>query len=387
MTKTVCVITGSRADYGLLSPLLVLIKLSKELKLQLIVTGSHLSAEFGRTCQDIASEGLTIDRSLEMLLSSDTQVGMVKSMGLGLIGFADAFNELKPDLILLLGDRFEIFAGAIAAATLGIPLAHIHGGEVTQGAIDDSFRHAITKLSNFHFVAAESYRSRVIQMGEPPENVITVGGLGIGSIKDQRRRSRKEIEEKFGITFGAKNLLVTYHSVTHGLSTTAQEVTELLAALSQCKDTTLIFTFPNADANGRLILNLIENYAVNNRNTYVVPSMGSEYYLSCVAECDGVVGNSSSGLLEVPTLKKGTVNIGDRQHGRLTASSVINCKAERNAIHQAIAVLYSTEFKDLLRSVINPYGEGEAHIKIVETIKNLDLSNASKKTFFDLTKL
>ena len=384
MSRKVCVVTGSRAEYGLLRRLLRAIQSDSELTLQIIATGSHLSPEFGSTYTQIEKDNFRADRSIEMLVSSDTRVGMVKSIGLGMIGFADALNELQPDLVVLLGDRFEILASALAAATLDIPIAHVHGGEVTSGAIDDSFRHSITKLAHFHYVAAESYRKRVIQLGEHPSRVKVVGGLGIDNISDQVQFSRTELESSLGVVFRERNLLITYHPVTHHLSNTEQEITELLIALDELKNTTLIFTYPNADPQGRLVVELIKRYVDKNSHAYLVSSLGSERYLSCVLHCDGVIGNSSSGLLEAPSLRRGTINIGTRQEGRLQAKSVINCEANRSSIDKAIKKLYTPRFKHLLENTVNPYGTGGAYLKILKDIKEIDLKGVTKKIFFDV---
>ena len=383
MTRKICVITGTRAEYGLLRWVMQGIKDDPELTLQVIATGMHLSPEFGLTYREIEKDGFQIDRKVEMLTSSDTPVGITKSMGLGLIGFADALNELKPDLIVVLGDRFEIFAAVAAALVARIPVAHLHGGEATEGLIDEAFRHSITKMSHLHFVAAEEYRQRVIQLGEQPERVFLVGGLGIDNIKRLQLFDRAELEGLIDFKFGTKNLLITFHPVTLETSTAEDQMAELLAALAELKDTQLIFTMPNADTDGRTLIKMVQQFVAQHPNARAYTSLGQLRYLSCIAQVDGVVGNSSSGLAEVPSLKKGTINIGDRQRGRLQAASVINCEPIRHSIQVALKSLYSADFQVSLSQVLNPYGEGGASKKIVASIKSAALEDVLKKHFYD----
>jgi GDP/UDP-N,N'-diacetylbacillosamine 2-epimerase (hydrolysing) len=354
------------------------------LKLQIIATGMHLSPEFGLTYREIEEDGFQIDRKVEMLTSSDTAVGIAKSMGLGLIGFADALNDLKPDLIVVLGDRFEIFSAVSAALVARIPVAHLHGGETTEGAFDEALRHSITKMSHLHFVAAEEYRQRVIQLGEQPDHVFLVGGLGIDGIKRLKLLDRAALEDSLGFKLGPKNLLITFHPVTLEDSTAGDQMAELLAALASLDDTRLIFTMPNADTDGRALISLIEQFVAQHENARLYSSLGQLRYLSCVSHVDGVVGNSSSGLAEVPSLRKGTINIGDRQRGRLQASSVINSRPCREEIVAAIKKLYSAEFQSILARVISPYGAGGASEKVLDTIKNFSIEGLAKKAFYDL---
>lgn len=384
MTRRICVITGSRADYGLLRWVMRGIADDPELTLQIIATGMHLSPEYGQTYCEIEQDGFHINRKIEVLTSSDSTIGIAKCMGLGLIGFADALFDLNPDLILVLGDRFEIFSAAAAALVGRIPLAHLHGGEKTEGAFDEALRHSITKMSNIHFVAAEEYRQRVIQLGEQPESVFLVGGLGIDSIKSLRLLDRAELETALDFKLGEKSLLITFHPVTLEPSTAEVQMTELLSSLSSLKDTQLIFTMPNADTGGRALMKLLLNFVSTHPNARVYKSLGQIKYLSCIAQVDGVVGNSSSGLMEVPSFKKCTINIGDRQRGRLQATSVINCEPTRTSIDAAIRRLYSKDFKDTLCQVVNPYGEGGAALKVVDILKHYQLTGLIKKTFYDL---
>lgn len=385
MKRKICVVTGTRADYGLLRWVMQGIKDDPELTLQVIATGMHLSPEFGLTYQAIEDDGFCIDRKLEMLVSSDSTAGIAKSMGLGLIGFADALSELQPDLMVVLGDRFEIFSAVSAALVARIPVAHLHGGETTEGAFDEALRHSITKMSHLHFVATEEYRRRVIQLGEQPERVFLVGGLGIDNIKRLKPLDRTELEASLDFKLGPRNLLITFHPVTLESATAAKQMEELLAALSALPDTNLIFTMPNADADGRLLIKMVEQFVAQHANARAYSSLGQLRYLSCLAHVDGVIGNSSSGLLEAPSLKKGTINIGDRQRGRVQAASVINCQPERRSITEALDKLYSQGFQASLRQVSNPYGEGGASEKVVSALKNQDLNHIVKKVFHDLS--
>ena len=382
--KKICVVTGTRAEYGLLSWVMKGIRQSPVLELQLVVTGMHLSPEFGMTVDTIEADGFTIDRKVEMLLSSDTVVGVTKSMGLGMIGFADAFAQLKPDLMLVLGDRYEIFVASTAAMIARIPIAHLHGGEATEGSVDEPIRHSITKMSHLHFVAAEDYRCRVIQLGEQPERVFNVGGLGIDNILRLKLLGRNELEAELNFKLAKSNLLITFHPVTLEQNTSAQQMDELLAALAELKDTGLIFTMPNADAEGRVLFRQIEAFCAQHSQACAYTSLGQLRYLSCIQHVDGVVGNSSSGLTEVPSFKKGTVNIGDRQRGRLRAESVIDCEPERKSIRMALKCLFSAEFQTKLLAVENPYDNGGASDAIVRRLESQSLDNLLKKRFYDL---
>lgn len=384
MKRKICVITGTRAEYGLLRWVMQGIKDDPDLTLQIIATGMHLSPEFGLTYREIERDGFRIDRKVEMLTSSDTPVGIAKSMGLGLIGFADALNELRPDLIVVLGDRFEIFSAVSAALVARIPIAHLHGGETTVGAFDEALRHSITKMSHLHFVAAEEYRRRVIQLGEQPDRVFLVGGLGIDNIKRLKLLGREELESSLDFKLGSKNLLITFHPVTLEDATASDQMAELLAALSDLTDTRLIFTLPNADTGGRALIEMVEQFIAQHPNARAYTSLGQLRYLSCIAQVDGVVGNSSSGLAEVPSFRKGTINIGDRQLGRLQAASVINCEPNRPSIAAALKRLYSTDFQLGLSQICNPYGEGGASEKVVKTIKHYAIDGIARKTFYDL---
>ena len=314
--RTICIVTGTRAEYGLLYWLMKEIQNDPNLVLQIIVTGMHLSSEFGLTYKQIEKDGFKIDKKIEMLLSSDTPIGISKSMGLGVIGFAEAYADLKPDIVVLLGDRFEIFSAASAAIIARIPIAHLHGGETTEGAFDEAIRHSITKMSHLHFTAAEEYRRRVIQLAEFPARVFNVGGLGIDNIKKLKLMSREEFENSINFKLDPKNLMITFHPVTLEHATAGEQFQNLLNALDELHDTRFIFTKPNADTEGRIITQMIDDYV--SRNKYEAVSfvnLGQLRYLSAMQFIDGVVGNSLSGLAGGPTFKIGTINIGDRQRG------------------------------------------------------------------------
>jgi GDP/UDP-N,N'-diacetylbacillosamine 2-epimerase (hydrolysing) len=382
--RKICIVTGTRAEYGLLRWVMDAVCTASGLELQVIATGMHLSPEFGLTYREIEKDGFIIDRKVEMLLSSDTPTGLAKSMGLGLIGFGAALEELRPNLMLVLGDRFEIMAAVAAAMVARIPVAHLHGGEATEGAFDEAIRHSITKMSHLHFVAADEYRKRVIQLGEQPERVFLVGGLGIDNIKKLTLLDRPSLEASLGFKLGRRNLLITFHSVTLENATSAQQMAELLAALEKLENTHLIFTMPNADTHGRVLFDMIKQFVSIHPNSRAFISLGQLLYLSCIQHVDGVVGNSSSGLLETPSFGKGTINIGDRQLGRLKAKSVIDCNPDRDSISKAIEHLYSSPFQAMLKTVGNPYGEGGASEKIVQVLKDYPLESILKKTFYDL---
>ena len=386
MNRKICIITGTRADYGLLRWVMQGIKDDPDLTLQIIATGMHLSPEFGLTYKAIEQDGFQIDRKVEMLTSSDTPVGIAKSMGLGMIGFADVLNDLLPDLMVVLGDRFEIFSAVSAALVARIPVAHLHGGENTEGAFDEALRHSITKMSHLHFVAAEAYRQRVIQLGEQPDRVFLVGGLGIDNIKRLQLLDRAALEASLDFKLGTKNLLITFHPVTLEAATAANQMAELLSALADRNDTQLIFTLANADTDGRILIKMVEQFVAQHPNARAYTSLGQLLYLSCIAQVDGVVGNSSSGPIEVPSFKKGTINIGHRQQGRLQAESVINCDPTRDNIASALKQLYSTDFQIRLRQVINPYGNGGASEEVVHTLKHITITDIVKKTFHKFIK-
>lgn len=381
--RKICVVTGTRAEYGLLYYLIRAIEADPVLELQIIATGMHLSPEFGLTYKEIEKD-FTITKKIEMLLSSDTSVGISKSMGLAQISFAESFEELKPDLVVVLGDRYEIFSAASAAMIARIPIAHLHGGETTEGVFDESIRHSITKMAHLHFTAAEVYRDRVIQLGEHPSRIFNVGGMGIDAIKRTTLLEKSELEKSINFTFGTKNLLVTFHPVTLENHTATEQFQTLLDTLDTLEDTHIIFTKANSDTDGRAINAMIDTYvAHNNSHTIAFASMGQLRYLSALQFVDAVVGNSSSGLLEAPSFKIGTINIGDRQKGRLKASSVLDSTPDQHEIYKSILRLYSSDFQDQLKNTVNPYGEGGAVEKIVDVLKSASLDDLLKKSFYD----
>ncbi|MGD8218463.1 UDP-N-acetylglucosamine 2-epimerase [Pseudomonas thivervalensis] len=386
MVGKVAVFTGTRAEYGLLYWLMKGLKDIPALELQVIVSGMHLSPEFGETWKHIVQDGFEINAKVEMLLSSDTAVGVIKSMGLGLLGFADALERLAPDVLVVLGDRFEALAMVQAALIMKIPVAHIHGGEITEGAYDDAIRHAISKMSMLHFVAAEPYRQRVIQMGEDPARVFNVGAVGLDHIKRGEFLSLEALSLSLGFELTKPFMLVTYHPVTLAEEDPEQSFLSLLDALELFPDHQVIITYPNADNGGRSIISLIEKYAAANPSRVLaVPSLGFKRYLSTVKHASVVVGNSSSGIIEVPSFGLPTVNIGSRQKGRLAAQTVIHCEPGSNAISEAIALALSKDFSSMCQHATNPYGQGDASQKIIQKLMNFDGSTSKK--FHDLDSL
>lgn len=384
--RKICVITGTRAEYGLLFWTMKAIQDDPSLELQLCVTGMHLSPEFGLTYQQIEKDNFKIDAKIEMLMSSDSSVGISKSIGLGVIGFADALDRLKPDLILVLGDRYEIFAAVTAAMIAKVPIAHCHGGEATEGLIDEPIRHSITKMSHIHFTATEEYKRRVIQLGETPESVYNVGALGIENINKLPLLSREGFEDSINFKLGKINLLVTFHPVTFEQNTAEIQFGELLSAIDSLENAHIIFTKPNSDTDGRVIIKMIDEYVKQNPTKAVsFISLGQLRYLSALKYVDIVIGNSSSGLAEVPSFKKTTINIGDRQRGRIKASSVIDCDPSKKSIKAAVELALSEEFKEKLKDAINPYGTGNSSNQIVEIIKATNLNGIIKKKFYNLS--
>ena len=382
--KKICVVTGTRAEYGLLYWLMKEIQEEYDLELQLIVTGMHLSPEFGLTYKDIEKE-FKIDKKIEMLLSSDTAIGISKSMGLAQISFAEAYEELNPDVLVVLGDRYEIFSAVSSAMIANIPIAHLHGGETTEGAFDESIRHSITKMSHLHFTATEEYKKRVIQLGEHPSRVFNVGGLGIDNIKKLKLLSRNEFENSIDFKLNRKNILVTFHPVTLEESTAKEQFQILLDVVNELEETHIIFTKANSDTDGRIINSMIDKYvSENSHKSCCFTSLGQLRYLSALQYVDAMVGNSSSGLAEAPSFKIGTINIGDRQKGRIMADSVIDCDSDYESIQKSFALLYSKGFKEKLMNSQNPYGNGGASLKIKNTLKDILLEDILKKQFYDL---
>lgn len=382
MPRKIAVVTGARSEYGLLSHLIKQIHQDPDFTLQLIVTGMHLSPEFGLTYQQILNDGLQIDEKIEMLLSSDTAIGITKSMGLGLIGFADAFDRLKPDLIILLGDRFETLAAAQASLIAKIPLVHIHGGELSLGALDDAMRHSITKMSHLHFVACEAYRQRVIQLGENPDRVFNVGAMMLDAVDDVTMLSRQALTEDLNITFKKRNFLITYHPETGGSGHSHFE--SLLNALLEFEDALLIFTEANADASGRAINNLIHDFCARYPQAVAFKSLGQKRYLSLLKQVDVVIGNSSSGIIEAPYCHVPTVNIGTRQTGRIKPLSVIDCGSSVSEIITAVEQALSKAHLAQMENMPLPYGKGKVAYQIIDVLKNSDFPQLLHKPFYDL---
>lgn len=385
MKRKICIVTGSRAEYGLLRPLLKEVSVDPELTLQLVVTGMHLSEEFGSTYKEIESDGFNIDEKIDIGLHSDTPTGIAESMGLAMSGFAKAYERVRPDIVVVLGDRFEIFIAAAAATVSRCHIAHLHGGERTEGVIDEVFRHSITKMSHLHFASTEEYRRRIIQLGEDPSRVFNVGAIGLDNIRDLKLLAKEELEDQLNTKFNKHNLLVTFHPVTLEDNTSGEQFQILLDVLNGLKDTNIIFTKSNADTGGRAINNMIDEYVLNNsENTLSFASMGQLLYLSTLQFVDAMAGNSSSGIIEAPSFKIGTINIGDRQKGRIKAESIINCQPLKDDINRAFQKLYSKEFQKILKNVENPYGTGGAAKKIKEILKKYDLCDTLKKNFYDI---
>ncbi|MBF0232993.1 MAG: UDP-N-acetylglucosamine 2-epimerase (hydrolyzing) [Desulfamplus sp.] len=383
--RKICVVTGTRAEYGLLYWLMKEIQEDSYIKLQIIVTGMHLSPEFGLTYQTIEQDGFKINEKVEMLLSSDTPAGIAKSMGLGLIGFADALVRLKPDILVLLGDRFEIFVAAQAGMVAKIPIAHIHGGETTEGAFDEAIRHSITKMAHFHFAAAELYRRRIIQLGESPKRVFNYGAIGLDNINKLKLLEKDDFEKAINFKLGSSSFLITYHPVTLGSIEVDKSINELFKAIDHFSNVRILFTKSNADTAGRKINQQIDEYAKKNpERVKVFTSMGQLLYLSAIKHTYVVIGNSSSGIIEVPAFLKPTINIGKRQQGRLRADSIIDCEENETAIVTAIKRALSSDFQEIIKKSVNPYGQGNVSFKIKEYLKNVSLHNIIIKRFNDI---
>jgi GDP/UDP-N,N'-diacetylbacillosamine 2-epimerase (hydrolysing) len=381
--RKIAVVTGTRAEYGHLYWVLKEIQTDADLDLQLVVTGMHLSSEFGRTVQEIEKDGFAIADKVEMLLSSDTEVGVSTSIGLGVMGLAKAFDRLRPDLLVLLGDRYETFAAATAAVVARIPLVHLHGGETTQGAIDEAFRHAITKMSHYHFPATKLYAERIRQMGEDPQNIFPLGAPGLDHIFRLALPEREELLKDLGILSAQKIALITYHPVTLESSTALQHLKNLLNAL-RGRGLTLIFTYANADPGGRAINRMIDDWTRNEPEAFAFSSLGQRRYLGLLRLADVMAGNSSSGIIEGPSFHLPVVNIGDRQKGRIRGANVIDCGNEEAEIRPALDRALQKEFRDSLRNLVNPYGDGRASSKIVEVLKKVPLGErVLKKRFMD----
>ena len=385
--RKICVVTGTRAEYGLMSRLIRMISDSDTTKLQLIATNMHLSSRYGNTYKEILADGINIDRQVPIIdeRAGDNATETLFSMSRALQGLADAYAELQPDMVLLLGDRYEILAAATAAMIERIPIAHIHGGEITEGAYDDAIRHSITKMSHLHFPSTEEYRRRIIQMGEQPEMVFNVGALGVENIKKLPLMTKEEIETDLLFTINEKTILVTYHPVTLGNHTAEQDIKDFIEALEERTDLRIIFTMPNSDTGGQAIADAINTFVANNPERAVAyKSLGVRRYLSVMKYAGAVVGNSSSGLLEVPSFGIPTLNIGDRQKGRIAADSVYNCETYKDSILKGLDVVMSSTFRKKAAETHNPYDkEGTAQV-IFDVISTYPLETLNQKHFYDI---
>ena len=384
--KKLAVLTGTRADFGLLAPVIKKLMAFGDIDVRVAATGSHLSPEFGMTVHEIEAEGIRVDKKIEILLSSDTPSSISKSMGLAMIGFADYFDALQPDALLVLGDRYETLAVACAAVNAGIPIFHLYGGETTEGAIDEGVRHALTKFSCIHFVANDEFRSRVIQLGEAPERVFKVGAMGPENALNMPKLSRSELEESLGCSLGEQYAVLTFHPVTLEHNTAEAQTEELVRALARFPEITFICTKANADAEGRIINSRLEEFAKQNPNVHLFDSLGAKRYLSALSHALFAIGNSSSGLAEVPSFGIPTVNIGDRQKGRMQGASIINCTPTADDISAAIEKALSPEFREIARTAGNPYGDGNTSAKIASVVRDKLLNGGLvlKKKFYDV---
>ncbi len=383
--RKICVITGSRAEYGLLSGIMRAIKDDPDLELQIIATNMHLSPEFGLTYREIEKDGFTINKKVYMLLSSDTANATAKSVGLGFMGFADAYEDLKPDLVMVLGDRYEIISAVSTALFFKIPVAHLHGGEITEGAYDDCIRHSITKMSHLHFTSTEAYRKRVIQLGEQPDRVFNVGAPGIENIKKIPLMSKEELEASLGFKLGDKSIEVTYHPVTLENSTAEEQIQNLLDCLDEIPEYKVIFTLPNSDTDGRIIIKKINDYVSAHPDRAIsFPSLGLRRYLSALKYVNAVVGNSSSGIIEVPSFGIPTLNLGDRQKGRIAAKSVFNYGTSKDDIREGLRRILSVEAKINAQSCSNPYEGINTTGEILKVIKTYPLDSIIQKSFYNL---
>lgn len=380
--RTICVVTGSRSEYGLLHKLLQEINGDRDLKLQIIVTGAHLSLEFGMTCRTIVKDGFRIDQKVNLRLDRDSPVGITRSLGLGVIGFGKALRRLHPDLVVLLGDRYEIFAAAQAAMIARIPIAHLHGGESTEGLIDEAIRHSITKMSHLHFVAAKPFRDRVIQLGEDPRRVFNFGAPGLESIKKMNLLNRKEFESAINFKLGKTNFLITYHPVTLSRTSPSNPVKELFRVLQRFPEAKIVFTKTHADLGGKVVNGMIDQYVTSHRLATSFVSMGRFLYLSALKNVDVVIGNSSSGIIEAPLLRTAAVNMGPRQDGRPRAASIIDCDENAKSILVAIRKALSPEFQKIVTATQSLYGCKNVNRRIKEKLKSTPLKNILFKKFY-----
>ena len=381
--RQVAVVTGSRADYGLYTPILRHVRDERSIAVFLLVTGAHLSKEFGFTVQEIEADGFEIAERIDMEVGLDTPEAIARSTGLAVRGFAAAFARRRPDVLLLLGDRLEMLAAAVASLPFNIPVAHIHGGEATEGAIDDAVRHALTKMSHLHFVALDAYGDRIVQMGESPWRVTVSGAPGLDHLDGFTPLSRADLERQHGIHIADTTLVVTYHPVTREYGDTASHMTELLAALREVA-APVVFTFPNADTSSRVVIDAVRRYVTDERVAQLAVSLGTRGYLSLMTHAAAMVGNSSSGIIEAASFRLPVVNVGTRQQGRVRGKNVIDVGYSRVEIAGAIRTALTEEFRASLSDLVNPYGDGHAAERIVERLKSVPLGDALlRKRFHD----
>lgn len=386
MKKIISILTATRAEYGLLKPIIKKLNMVNEFDVKIVATGMHLSSEFGMTYHEIEQDGFIIHKKIEILKDGDTPTGVSKAMGHALFGFSEYFDELKPDLLIVLGDRYETLAVCIAAMNARIPIAHLYGGETTEGAIDEAIRHAITKMSYLHFTSTKEYRNRVIQLGESPDRVFQVGAMGIENIRNTDLLSKEELEKSLKISLKKPYAVVTFHPSTLEEDSVIGQMNELLRACDEHKELNYIFTKANADANGRIINKLVDEYTNKNENVFAFTSLGMLRYLSALKYCKMVIGNSSSGLIEAPSFGVPTINIGDRQKGRLHSNSVIHCTVDKDAIAKSIDIALSNEFQEKAKMTSNPYGDGMTSDKILKILKEYLVKDKPnlKKQFYNI---
>lgn len=382
--RKICLITTSRADYGIQSNLIRLLQNDPDIDFVLIASGSHMSRKHGETYQEIESDGIRIHQKIDIGMDDEGDLYVEHVFANAVLKFSEALRRVKPDVVILLGDRYEMLAAAFSCCLNNVPIAHLHGGEATFALIDEACRHSISKMSHLHFTSCEAYRRRVIQLGEQPRRVFNVGALGVENVLKTPLMTRKELEDNLGIKFLSKNLLVTFHPVTLEQGKAEIQLKELLSALATLENTMILFTHPNADMEGDAIAAQIQKFVSSHPDCYLFSSLGKKRYFSVISQVDAVVGNSSSGIIEVPSFKIATVNIGNRQRGRIQAASVINCEPDKNSISMAIAKVYQPEFQNLLKTVQNPYAKENTAENILKILKTERLDNVLQKEFYDM---
>lgn len=384
--RKICLITTSRADYGIQSNLIKLLQNDSEIDFSLIVSGSHMSKKHGETYREIENDGIKIAKKIDIGMDDECDLYVEHVFANAVLRFSAVLREISPDIVVLLGDRYEMLAAAFACCLNNIPIAHLHGGETTEGATDEAFRHSITKMAHLHFTSCKTYRNRVIQLGEDPERVFNVGAMGVENALNVPTLSKEELEKNLGIKFLKRNLLVTFHPVTLEKGRAENQIDQLLAALSELKDTMIVFTHPNADAEGDIIAEKIKDFIKSENGRYLFASLGMKRYFSMIKQVDAVVGNSSSGIAEVPSFKKATINIGNRQAGRIQAKSIINCLPEKTDVLKAIATVYTQDFQTVLKSAKNPYAKENSARNVFNVLKTFDLTGLLEKKFYDLSE-